>query len=367
VTKLPTNSDDDTVSWNYDNKLKAAQKGTSSITVKYDPMGNRVFRQSTVGGVTTGRKYIVDISGELPTILCEIDDPNSFTFGSLKTSYVYADGQILSQRIHTDPNNSDVFTPYYYVHDRLGSVRLMIDETGTAVNSYCYKPYGSFYESEVVEAVDNPWKFTGQYYDAEIEQYYLRARQYDPAMMRFTSRDMIKGKRDYPLSLHKYLYCGNEPLSRIDPTGNSMASILVEPIMAGYGLHGFATMVTAIGVETENWNIMKLGIELEKTILPTMGIIMMTHGMKAPKGYDTSYGLKESYSDNYFPGPASSSFYNNLGKAGKWVAIGFGLVALSAHIHGCLDTLQGINDFNGYLNEEPEFRSDPNPPSGSGG
>jgi RHS repeat-associated protein len=137
----------------------------------------------------------------------------------LKTSYIYADGQILSQRIHTDPNNSDLLTPYYYVHDRLGSVRLMIDDTGTAVNSYTYKPYGSFYEGEAVETIANPWKFTGQYYDAEIEQYYLRARQYDPAMMRFTSRDPFAGTINESLTLHKYLYCVNNPANRVDPSG----------------------------------------------------------------------------------------------------------------------------------------------------
>ncbi|MGA2679382.1 MAG: hypothetical protein ABSF37_08810 [Sedimentisphaerales bacterium] len=49
-------------------------------------MGNRVWKQSTVSGQTTTRKYIVDISGELPTILLEIDPTDS----SLKKTYVYA-------------------------------------------------------------------------------------------------------------------------------------------------------------------------------------------------------------------------------------------------------------------------------------
>jgi len=189
-------------------------------TIKYDPMGNRIWRESVVNGVAAGRKYIVDISGELPTILCEIEDPNSFVPSSLKKSYYYADGQILSQRVH-DPNDPNSYTPYFYVHDRLGSVRMVVDDTGAAVCSYTYRPYGAFYDGECVETtgVDNPWKFTGQYYDAEIEQYYLRARQYDPAMMRFTSRDPVSGKYDEPLTLHKYLYCLNNPANRIDPSG----------------------------------------------------------------------------------------------------------------------------------------------------
>ncbi len=163
---------------------------------------------------------------ELPTILCEIEDPNSFVPGSLKKSYYYADGQILSQRVHA-PNDPSSYTPYFYVHDRLGSVRMVVDDTGAAVCSYTYRPYGAFYEGECVETagVDNPWKFTGQYYDAEIEQYYLRARQYDPTMMRFTSRDPKEGDEFNPLTIHKYLYCANEPVNRVDKKGEDFALI----------------------------------------------------------------------------------------------------------------------------------------------
>jgi RHS repeat-associated protein len=219
ITKLPT-TEPNGVNWNYDNKLKNAYKGTSSIAVKYDPMGNRIWRLSTVNGVTTGRKYIVDISGELPTILCEIDTSTS----SLKTSYIYADGQILSQRIH-DSQDPNLFTPYYYVHDRLGSIRLMINSEGTAVNSYTYSPYGKDIATECTGTTENHFKFTGQWYDAEIEQYYLRARQYDPQMMRFTSRDPMRGKYQEPMSLHRYLYCQNDGVNHIDPSGKILGYV----------------------------------------------------------------------------------------------------------------------------------------------
>jgi hypothetical protein len=35
-------------------------------------LSRTVWRQSTAGGVTTSRRYIVDINGDLPVILCEI-------------------------------------------------------------------------------------------------------------------------------------------------------------------------------------------------------------------------------------------------------------------------------------------------------
>lgn len=61
--------------------------------------------------------------------------------------------------------------------------------------------------------------FTGQYFDWEIGQYYLRARQYDPILMRMTGRDSINGRYEEPLTLHKYLYCLNDPTNRVDPSG----------------------------------------------------------------------------------------------------------------------------------------------------
>ncbi len=237
-------------------------------TIKYDPMGNRIWRESVVNGVATGRKYIVDISGELPTILCEIEDPNSFVPGSLKKSYYYADGQILSQRVHA-PNDPNSYTPYFYVHDRLGSVRMVVDDTGTAVCSYTYRPYGAFYEGECVETtgVDNPWKFTGQWYDAEIEQYYLRARQYDPAMMRFTSRDPEAIYVQEPSTINKYLYGFNCPLLYVDPTGEFG---VVDGIIAAYDMHMTAVGVVATGVAMGNWEVMAFGAFLDTTIAPMM-------------------------------------------------------------------------------------------------
>jgi RHS repeat-associated protein len=171
-------------------------------------MGNRVFKGSTVNG---NRKYIVDISGELPTILLELD-PNSGM--EIKKTYIYANSQILAQH-----NGSYNAPRYFYLHDRLGSVRLVINSAGDVNNTYTYNPFGEMFPTECNEAVSNPFKFSGQFFDDEIGQYYLRARQYDPYIGRFTSRDPIDGKFEEPLTFHKYLYCTNNPINFIDPQG----------------------------------------------------------------------------------------------------------------------------------------------------
>jgi RHS repeat-associated protein len=195
--------------WNWDGKLRSATCGPNSISLKYDPAGNRIAKDVNVSQTVTARKYIVDISGGLPTILMELDESDNI----MKT-YVYADSQILAQH---DGDSSD--PRYFYLHDRLGSVRLVVDESGTVQNSYTYDAFGKTFDSEFAENISNPFKFTGQFYDSEISQYYLRARQYDPQLMRFTARDSVAGKFEHPLTLHKYLYCGNESTNKVDLNG----------------------------------------------------------------------------------------------------------------------------------------------------
>ncbi|MFA5553115.1 MAG: RHS repeat-associated core domain-containing protein [Phycisphaerae bacterium] len=93
------------------------------------------------------------------------------------------------------------------------------------VNSYTYDPFGNLFTAETAENTENPFKFTGQWYDKEIGQYYLRARQYDPHLMRFTTRDPVRGDLQEPMSLHPYLYCSNDPANRTDPSGELWGAV----------------------------------------------------------------------------------------------------------------------------------------------
>jgi len=193
----------ETFTYNWDNKLRSASALSGNI--KYDPSGNRVRKDSVLAG---DRKYIVDIVGNLPTILLEIE-PGS---GEIMKSYIYTNGQVLCQ------HDGDYSAPrYFYIHDRNGSTRQIINTSASVVRYYTYEPFG-----EVLEeggTLTNYMMFTGQYFDTEIDQYYLRARQYDPHIYRFSSRDIVSGKFEEPLSMHKYLYCQNDAINRIDPLG----------------------------------------------------------------------------------------------------------------------------------------------------
>jgi len=94
----------------------------------------------------------------------------------------------------------------------------VIDAAAAVVNHYTYEPYGQTLDA--AETVTNPWRFTGQYWDAETEEYHLRARQYNPFLARFTARDPSPGDFFEPRTLHRYLYCISDPLNRVDLTGS---------------------------------------------------------------------------------------------------------------------------------------------------
>src|SRR5262249_34876512 len=64
-------------------------------------------------------------------------------------------------------------------------------------------------------------------YDPILGQYYLRARNYDSATGRFTTRDPELGKLNMPLSLNKYAYAHNDPVNLTDPSGRALWAALL--------------------------------------------------------------------------------------------------------------------------------------------
>ncbi len=102
-------------------------------TLKYDPDGSRIYKESTVGSTTTKRKYIVDTVGDLPTILLELDPMSNY---AIKKTYIYGNSQILAQH-----DGSYTAPRYFYLHDRLGSVRQIMKVNGDSYSLFIGKNY----------------------------------------------------------------------------------------------------------------------------------------------------------------------------------------------------------------------------------
>ena len=106
----------------------------------------------------------------------------------------------------------------YFLADALGSVRLLVDESGQPVMDRAYKPYGETLDSS--GSGSSAYGFTGEAEDAATGLTYLRARYYSAAQGRFISRDVWGGDYERPLSLNRWVYGFANPARFVDPSGH---------------------------------------------------------------------------------------------------------------------------------------------------
>ncbi len=82
---------------------------------------------------------------------------------------------------------------------------------GTQTNAYEYNSFGEI--TEMSESYENPFRYCGEYYDAETGWVYLRNRYYNPETGRFISEDPARDGSNW------YTYCKNNPVTFVDRTG----------------------------------------------------------------------------------------------------------------------------------------------------
>ena len=97
-----------------------------------------------------------------------------------------------------------------YIKDTHGNVIGVTDDTGVIVNNYEYDAFGVQISGD---SVPSPFGYCGEYLDNESGLIYLRNRYYDAGKGRFINEDPIKD------GLNWYAYCGNNPVSFVDPLG----------------------------------------------------------------------------------------------------------------------------------------------------
>jgi RHS repeat-associated protein len=143
------------------------------------------------------------------------------------TIYVYSGNSTLYEKnLNTGYSSSYVYGPTgriakkvnglkeYYHTDRLGSVRLITDESGTTVTDVNYSPFGE----HILTGEEEQYLYTGKEKDSS-GLYYFGARYYDPEIGRFVTRDVSEGDKRNPQSLNLYSFCLNNPVRYTDPLG----------------------------------------------------------------------------------------------------------------------------------------------------
>lgn len=111
-------------------------------------------------------------------------------------------------------DSEEAKTYYHYVSDEQGSITHILSEDAEILNHYSYDAFGNIIEK--TEKVENRFCYNGEMLDPVTQQYYLRARFYNPVIGRFTQEDTYYGD-----GLKLYQYCQANPVGYVDPSGHN--------------------------------------------------------------------------------------------------------------------------------------------------
>ena len=220
--------------YNERNELTERVKAGSLTVYSYDKNG------SIISGVEEGRKseYRYDLLNRQIYVrtLDGKEQKNSYDGEGLrvgisengkKTAFLYHNGEILTEfegesapikrylrgigLSYVQTRDNEAYHAYH--RDEQGSTAYVTGRSRETENIYQYDAFGNLLEKR--EDISNRILYTGQQYDQETGQYYLRARYYNPVVGRFLQEDTYRGD-----GLNLYAYCANNPVVYYDPSGH---------------------------------------------------------------------------------------------------------------------------------------------------
>lgn len=113
----------------------------------------------------------------------------------------------------------------YYMHDHLGSIRIVADKRGRLQEFRQYSPLGKpLWE---IDTEDIIFGFAGMVYDPAAEVYYAGLRVYDPGLGQFLQLPSQLAVPDgQPETVNLYSYCGNDPVNYVDRSGRTRRAVM---------------------------------------------------------------------------------------------------------------------------------------------
>jgi RHS repeat-associated protein len=289
-----------TNAWAYDplyrltNETITASIG-GAITYKYDGVGNRTNRTSSVAGITnqtfvfnsndqptndlfdangntrtnSGNTFGYDVENHLTnavvsgtnivmvydgdgnrvrkivgttTNLFLVDDRNPTGYAQVLEEKTVSGGTTNLARTYAygldliSQRDASSGIKNYYGYDGNGNTRFLTSTNGTITDTYTYDAFGDAITNTGTTA--NFYRYSGEQYDPNLGFVYLRTRYLNPNSGRFLSRDSYAGNVFDPASLHKYTYAGNDPINHSDPSGKDAFEVflvvVVVAVVASY-------------------------------------------------------------------------------------------------------------------------------------
>ena len=221
--------------YNEKNQLVEEESPADRKQFSYDRQGG-IIEEKNAAGIRlfsyNSRRQQTRVETETGSVQENRYDAEGLRFELLengrRTSFVYHDGELLQEEGREEQKTSyhlgagmEAFRrgqelSYYHRDEQLSTV-FVTDGHRNVQNSYQYDAFGI--PLETTEQLNNRIRYTGQQYDELTEQYYLRARYYNPVAGRFMQEDVYQGD-----GLNLYAYCGNNPVVYYDPSGYASTS-----------------------------------------------------------------------------------------------------------------------------------------------
>jgi len=133
---------------------------------------------------------------------------------------------------------------YRTIADHLGSPRVVVDAaTGAVVQRLDFDEFGRVLKD--TSPGFQPFGFAGGIYDLDTKLVRFGARDYDPAIGRWTSKDPI-GFAGGDTNLYGYVL--QDPVNFIDPHGEDAVDSFFAGAMDGFTLGGFSYLMDSMGM-----------------------------------------------------------------------------------------------------------------------
>ena len=297
-----------TYAYDANNRLLSETVGDTATAYTYDANGNALTagdktytyndrgQQSGFTNETVSASYAYNPSG-LRNMKTVGGSTKYFVYNGMNIVYEYsesvADGVTYFYGLNRTHNSDGEI----YLYNAHGDVVQLV-KNNAVVASYTYDAFGNL-TAQIGES-GNPFLYCGEYYDAETQTYYLRARYYNPANGRFNAEDthwnlsnMLYGDSPVKLNEHKdalglnrytmlpdilavrqsgnlYAYCVANPVRYVDKTGDAAieVAVAVGGIIAEAATYAFliatAVAATVICVDTVSTAIASWTAPIEK-------------------------------------------------------------------------------------------------------
>jgi RHS repeat-associated protein len=198
----------------------ASQKiGSQTTAYTYDVLGNLMGATLPSG---TAISYIVDPKNRRVGKLVNGVLTSGFLYGGNKiVAQLNGSNALVSQFIYADGGTAPAYmvqggVTYRIFSDQLGSPRLVVNtSTGAIAEQIDYDEFGNVIKD--TNPGFQPLGFAGGLYDADTKFVRFGARDYNPAIGRWTAKDRILFAGG---DTNLYGYVLNDPINLNDPSGN---------------------------------------------------------------------------------------------------------------------------------------------------